>query len=58
MRGDLKLVITRGGKSELYDVVHDPAERRDLAAEHPEDVRTIREALDAWLATAHVPAAQ
>ena len=35
MRGDLKLVVTHGGKPELFDVVTDPAERRDVAAEHP-----------------------
>ena len=36
MRGPFKLVIYSGGKSELYDVVGDPAERRDVSAEHPE----------------------
>ena len=51
LRGDLKLVITRGGKPELYDVVDDPAERRDVAARHPELVRRLRTELKAWLAT-------
>ena len=32
LKGQFKLVITRGGKPELYDVVADPAERRDISA--------------------------
>ena len=32
LRGNLKLVVTNGGKPELFDVVVDPAERRDLSA--------------------------
>ncbi len=48
---DLKLVVSHGGKPELYDVVNDPGERRDLAAEHPEKVEQLLAALKAWLAT-------
>ena len=51
MRGALKLVVTEQGKPELFDVVADPAERRNLAALRPEDVRRLREALKSWLAT-------
>ena len=51
LRGDLKLVITRGGKPELYDVADDPAERRDVSARHPELVRRLRAELKTWLAT-------
>lgn len=51
LRGDLKLVITRGGKPELYDVVADPAERRDVSAAHPDDVKRLRNELKTWLAT-------
>ena len=51
MRGPFKLVITGGGKPELYDVVGDPAERRDVSAEHPELTRQLRDELAAWLKT-------
>jgi len=36
------------GRVELYDVVHDPAETRDLAAARPELVKELRSSLDAW----------
>lgn len=55
LRGDLKLVVTRGGKPELYDVAVDPAERRDVGAAHPEQVGEMQEALRAWLATETQP---
>jgi arylsulfatase A-like enzyme len=51
MRGDDKLVVTRGGKPELYDVVADPAERRDLSAIRPELTRRLHEELKTWLRT-------
>jgi hypothetical protein len=51
LRGRHKLVITGGGKPELYDVTTDAAERRDVAAQHPELVGRLRRELDAWLAT-------
>jgi arylsulfatase A-like enzyme len=51
LEDDLKLVVSHGGKPELYDVVNDPAERRDLAAQHPEAARQRLGALKAWLAT-------
>jgi arylsulfatase A len=52
LRGPFKIVVTNGGKPELFDVVADPAERRDLSAQHPELTRQLREELDAWLKTA------
>jgi arylsulfatase A-like enzyme len=52
LRGQFKIVVTLGGKPELFDVVADPAERRDLSAQHPELTRQLREELDAWLKTA------
>jgi arylsulfatase A len=55
MRGRHKLVISRGGKPELYDVVADPAERRDIAAECPEEVARLRAELEDWLATEAKP---
>ncbi len=51
MRGDLKLVVNRGGKPELFDVVADPSERRDVSAGHPEAVQRLRSELKTWLAT-------
>ncbi len=51
MKGDLKLVITSGGKPELFDVKADPAERRNIAAREPERVRQLSQELKAWLAT-------
>jgi arylsulfatase A-like enzyme len=48
---DLKLVVNQGGKPELYDVVNDPGERRDLAAEQSDKVEQLLAALKAWLAT-------
>ncbi len=51
MRGDFKLVVTRGGKPELYNVVTDPEERRDVAAGHPELTRQLNDELKAWLET-------
>ncbi|MDR3637818.1 MAG: sulfatase-like hydrolase/transferase [Isosphaeraceae bacterium] len=51
LRGDLKLVITRGGRPELYDVVKDPAERRDLAPQFPEVAKQLNQSLQAWLKT-------
>jgi arylsulfatase A-like enzyme len=41
----LELPTPRGVKVELYDVVADPAEARDVSAEHPEVVRSLREVL-------------
>ena len=40
--GRLKLVITNGGRPELFDVEADPAERRNAIAEHPEAVRRLQ----------------
>jgi len=51
MLGRFKLVITNGGRPELFDVEADPAERRNVAAEHPELVKRLNADLKAWLAT-------
>jgi arylsulfatase A-like enzyme len=51
LRGDHKLVVQRGGEPELYDVVADPAERRDISALRPGLVRRLHSDLKAWLAT-------
>ncbi|MDB5350812.1 MAG: arylsulfatase family protein [Planctomycetota bacterium] len=51
MRGDEKLVITNGGKPELFDVKTDPAERQTLSALRPAKLKRLGEDLKAWLAT-------
>jgi hypothetical protein len=51
MRGDLKLVVTHGGRPELFDVEADPAERRNVVAEHPDLAKQLQAELNAWLAT-------
>ena len=51
LRGDFKLVITRGGKPELYDLSADPGERRDLSATHPEQTQRLQAELNVWVST-------
>ena len=51
LRGEMKLVITQGGKPELFNVVNDPAERRNLVAQVPDAARRLHDELNAWLAT-------
>jgi arylsulfatase A-like enzyme len=45
-----KLIVPAANEvpAQLYDVLSDPAEARDLAAEQPERVAALREALDRW----------
>ncbi len=45
--GDWKLVLD-GSKQLLFDVTRDPGERDDLAAQHSDRVRRLKEMLDAW----------
>jgi arylsulfatase A-like enzyme len=52
MRGRHKLVITNGGKPELFDVEADPAERRNVVAQHPDLAMRLQAELKAWRATA------
>ena len=33
---------------QLYNLDNDPAEAADLATQHPDRLKTMREALDAW----------
>ena len=51
MRGRWKYVITNGGKGELFNVVADPAERRNVVAESPKVGQGLEVELRAWLAT-------
>ena len=52
MRGDFKLVVTQGGRPELFDVVRDAAERRTLAPAQPKLAERLKTELDQWIATA------
>jgi arylsulfatase len=53
--GDWKLVAkSPGGKWELYNIPADRAEAKDLAAEHPERVKELREKWEAWARRAQV----
>ena len=47
-RGEYKLVQQAGGRPQLYDVVADMGEKRDLAAEKPELVEELLAAYGAW----------
>jgi arylsulfatase A len=51
MRGKDKLVIVNNGPAELFDVEADPAERRNVIAEHGDLAKKLRADLAAWLAT-------
>jgi arylsulfatase A-like enzyme len=51
MQGDLKIVVSGKNNPELFDVEADPAERREANALHPDEVKKLKEGLDAWLAT-------
>jgi arylsulfatase A-like enzyme len=55
MRGRFKLVITNGGRAELFDVITDPAERQNTAAVHQEDVLRLNRELKTWLASERDP---
>ena len=51
MRGKDKLVVINNGPAELFDVEADPAERRNVIAEHGDLATRLRGELKAWLAT-------
>jgi arylsulfatase A-like enzyme len=51
MQGPLKLVASGTQRPELFNVVDDPAERRNVAALYPEKYKQLRDELNAWLAT-------
>lgn len=43
----------RGKTWQLYDLLDDPSETRDIAAEHPQVVTAMRARLEAWLESCH-----
>ncbi len=52
MRGPIKFIIPgRNVPAEMYDVVNDPAETRNIIAEHPDLARVLEKELLAWLST-------
>ena len=51
MKGRYKVVVTNAGKEELFDVVADPAERRNIVAEFPKIALELVRELNAWLKT-------
>jgi arylsulfatase A-like enzyme len=51
MRGAFKLVVIGTQRPELFKVDDDPAERRNVAALHPELYKELRAELKAWLDT-------
>ena len=51
-KGPIKFIIPAAGAlPEMYDVVNDPAETRNIVAEHPALARAMEKELRAWLAT-------
>ena len=51
IRGDLKLVVTGNAPPELFHLSKDPAERRNVIAQHKALAAGMRKELNAWLAT-------
>ncbi len=52
MRGPIKFIIPAlNAPPEMYDVVNDPAETRNIIAQHPELARELHQHLREWLAT-------
>jgi arylsulfatase A len=51
MKRDLKMVITGGNEPELFNIEHDPIERRTLAAEFPDELKAMQKGVQEWLAT-------
>jgi N-acetylgalactosamine-6-sulfatase len=49
--GRWKIHYAARGETELYDVVADPGETRNLAAEQPDVVRSLAAKIEAWNAT-------
>jgi arylsulfatase A-like enzyme len=48
---ELKLVRTRGGRVELYNVAEDPGETADLAGAMPDEVERLETLMAEWLAS-------
>ena len=44
-------MVTGANRPELFDVEADPAERRNVIAQHPELAKRLGDELKAWMAT-------
>jgi arylsulfatase A-like enzyme len=53
VRGRYKLIVTRPGETELYDLESDPGERRNLAGERPALAEELLRSSDEFRSTAH-----
>ena len=53
--GDWKLVVSKKGPPELFNLAADIGEKNDLAAARPEEVRRLTQLLDDWLAQTVTP---
>jgi len=53
--GDWKLVVSKKGAPELFNLATDIGEKNDLAAARPEEVRRLTQLLDNWLAQTVTP---
>lgn len=50
--GDWKLFVDHSGKNaQLFDIPNDPGEHQDVAAQHPDVVKTLTEKALAWVKT-------
>ncbi len=50
MRDTMKLIhYWEDGRDELYDLNADPGEQKDIASQRPDEVKLLRERLNAWL---------
>ncbi len=48
-RGTMKALALSGSSSwQLYDIAQDPAERHDLAAERPDELKSLKDAWHTW----------
>ena len=46
--GDWKLLHYRGGPPRLFDLAHDPGEKQELSAQHPQRVAQLSAQLQTW----------
>jgi arylsulfatase A-like enzyme len=44
--GDMKLIVHREGKTELFDLAADPSETTDLASDRPEEVARLKQLME------------
>jgi uncharacterized sulfatase len=55
-QGDLKLILPQPGQPgepQLFDLKADPGEKTDLSSQRPDDVKRLKDAIDAWWVRLH-----